>query len=302
MTSEKLRQAVRLIKSGNKQAALPLLKEVVQADPNNENAWLWLYSCVEIIEQKKYCLQQAIRINPSNENARATLLKLDNPIPSLVQSIQPRAIPSSPKSSAQQTIAKNRLLKKSGVGGKGLIIGVLFAIILFGVCGLYIAFSKVSISPDKRYANSVYPAIESLVVWQSGYKDFEVLLQEPVAGGLSRLAMLDLFRQLNRVYRDMYIQIGFTELDDLIAPSTKLVADGYKILDVINIVTPVFEIEAAHTQVVKCIQVRISNMETISSAVSNLSPSLLLQLNDMGDCDTFEAAVAKLVNFVESNK
>jgi tetratricopeptide (TPR) repeat protein len=302
MTSEKLSQAVQLIKSGNKQAALPLLKEVVQADPNNENAWLWLYSCVEIIEQKKYCLQQAIRINPSNENACATLLKLENPIPSLVQSIQPRAIPSSPKSSAQLTIAKKSPIKKSGVGGKDLIIGVLFAIILFGVCGLYIAFSKVSISPDKRYANSVYPAMQPLVAWQSEYENFGTLLYEPTGdGGLSRAFLLTLFMQLT-VTRESYTQMGFTELDDLVAPSIKLATDGYKILDVINVVTPVFEIEAAHNQVVKCIQVRISNMETISSAVSNLSPSLLLQLNDMGDCDTFDAAVAKLVNFVESNK
>lgn len=44
MASEKLNQAVQLIKSGNKIAALPILKEIVQAEPNNGNAWLWLYS------------------------------------------------------------------------------------------------------------------------------------------------------------------------------------------------------------------------------------------------------------------
>jgi len=77
MNSEKLTRAVQLIKDGDKTAALPILKEVVQAEPNNESAWLWLYSCVEKVEQKKYCLQQALKINPNNQNARNALLKLE---------------------------------------------------------------------------------------------------------------------------------------------------------------------------------------------------------------------------------
>lgn len=86
MASEKLSQAVQLIKSGNKVAALPILKEVVQAEPNNENAWLWLYSCVGNVEQKKYCLQQALRINSNNQKASEALYKLENPIPPKIHS------------------------------------------------------------------------------------------------------------------------------------------------------------------------------------------------------------------------
>jgi tetratricopeptide (TPR) repeat protein len=80
VTSEKLLQAVQLIKSGNKAAALSILKEIVQAEPNNENAWLWLYSCIENVEQKKYCLRQAIKINPNNQNAYNALSKLESSI------------------------------------------------------------------------------------------------------------------------------------------------------------------------------------------------------------------------------
>lgn len=45
----------------------------MQTEPNNENAWLWLYSCVENVEQKKYCLQQALKINPNNQGAQKLL-------------------------------------------------------------------------------------------------------------------------------------------------------------------------------------------------------------------------------------
>lgn len=76
METNKLNQAIQHIKSGNKQSALPLLKEIVQSDPRNESAWLWLYACLDSHEQKKYCLQKAIEINPNNQNAKKALEKL----------------------------------------------------------------------------------------------------------------------------------------------------------------------------------------------------------------------------------
>lgn len=76
MASEKLSNAIQLIKAGNRQAALPLLKEIIRTDPYDENAWLWLYACVEKVEEKKYCLQKALEINPNNQPARTQLEKL----------------------------------------------------------------------------------------------------------------------------------------------------------------------------------------------------------------------------------
>jgi hypothetical protein len=122
MSSERLSQAVHLIKSGNKAAALPILKEVVQTEPNNENAWLWLYSCVEDIEQKKYCLRQAIKINPSNQDANNTLFKLETQTPAKSHSIN-REIDHSPLNHRNND--EKRPVKKSQVGISTLLIGVL---------------------------------------------------------------------------------------------------------------------------------------------------------------------------------
>ncbi len=76
MTSQKLTQAIALIKTGDKQTAYPLMKELVQEEPQNEQVWLWMYVCVDRLEQKKYCLQKALEINPENKNARTALDKL----------------------------------------------------------------------------------------------------------------------------------------------------------------------------------------------------------------------------------
>lgn len=79
MVSEKLNAAIAAIKAGNKAVGLQLLSEVVKADPNNETAWLWLSTCVDKIEQKKYCLSKSLSINPSNQNAQRALEQLESP-------------------------------------------------------------------------------------------------------------------------------------------------------------------------------------------------------------------------------
>ena len=82
MSTEQLDRAIQLIKSGDRQAAIPILKEVIRADPRDENAWLWLYSCVEQAEQKKFCLQKALEINPANRHAQDALARLSvAPVP-----------------------------------------------------------------------------------------------------------------------------------------------------------------------------------------------------------------------------
>ena len=76
MNPSKVDQALTLARNGSKQEAIPILKEVLVVEPNNEKAWLCLYYCVERTEQKKYCLREALRINPANQKVRQELDKL----------------------------------------------------------------------------------------------------------------------------------------------------------------------------------------------------------------------------------
>ena len=77
----KLDQAFSLARNGRKQEAIPILKEVLKAEPDNEKAWLCLCFCLDRNEQKKYCLRQALRINPANSKARQALDQLSSSSP-----------------------------------------------------------------------------------------------------------------------------------------------------------------------------------------------------------------------------
>jgi len=71
VSSDKFDDAVQLIKSGNKPAAVPMLKEIVQANPRDEDAWLWLHSCVEQVEGKILPAKKRWKSTPTT-NPRAT--------------------------------------------------------------------------------------------------------------------------------------------------------------------------------------------------------------------------------------
>ena len=130
MTAQNLSYAIQLIKSGNKKEALPVLKKIVQAEPDNEKAWLWLYSCVESVEQKKYCLQKAIKINPNNQKAHNALSKFDVQ-PSTSKQAKPSTgyLPSSKRNNRKiQVSQKNKLNTKAILFGIFGAIAILFFI------------------------------------------------------------------------------------------------------------------------------------------------------------------------------
>jgi len=72
-----LQKAIQLVKSGNKIEGGRILAKLVKAEPDNEQAWLWLSTCVISVEQKRYCLKQALRINPKNEHTKKQLDRLE---------------------------------------------------------------------------------------------------------------------------------------------------------------------------------------------------------------------------------
>lgn len=82
MSSEKLNAAIQQIQSGRKQAAVPVLRELIQENPADDQPWLWLHICMDDLEQKKFCLQRALALNPANTQARLALEVLMEPVES----------------------------------------------------------------------------------------------------------------------------------------------------------------------------------------------------------------------------
>ena len=75
MTANKLQEAITLIKSGDRQTGQQLLTEVLNVDPRNEAAWLWM-SALMAGEKRRLCLEKVLSINPNHVQAREQLAKL----------------------------------------------------------------------------------------------------------------------------------------------------------------------------------------------------------------------------------
>jgi len=76
MGTQQLQQAITFIKTGNKQEGGRLLSQVLEADPTNEKAWLWMVRAVSSDKKRIYCLERVLAINPNNQIAQQTLVKL----------------------------------------------------------------------------------------------------------------------------------------------------------------------------------------------------------------------------------
>ena len=74
--SDKLQEAIKAIKAGNKAAGKRLLIEVLKVDRRNEAAWLWMTNVVDDKDERKKCLQNVLKINPQNEAAKRGLALL----------------------------------------------------------------------------------------------------------------------------------------------------------------------------------------------------------------------------------
>ena len=71
-----LQQAVRDLQAGHTDQARHLLEDVLRDDPRSERAWLWLSGAVGADEERRFCLDQVLSINPRNATARRGLQAL----------------------------------------------------------------------------------------------------------------------------------------------------------------------------------------------------------------------------------
>jgi len=66
---QELKEAILSIKKGNTTQGRHMLVEILQNDPKNEDAWLWMSKCVTDPELKRYCYERVLTINPTNQEA-----------------------------------------------------------------------------------------------------------------------------------------------------------------------------------------------------------------------------------------
>ena len=79
-TEELLLKGIAAAKAKQVGEALALLRQVVELEPDNQMAWLWLAEVVETDEQRIVCVQNVLALNPDNKPAQEGLALLERRI------------------------------------------------------------------------------------------------------------------------------------------------------------------------------------------------------------------------------
>ncbi len=70
---ELLREGIAAAKSGQRERAYDLLRQVVEEDEENVLAWLWLSGVSDSLDDREICLENVLALDPTNEAARKGL-------------------------------------------------------------------------------------------------------------------------------------------------------------------------------------------------------------------------------------
>lgn len=88
-----LEEAIAHVNAGEIELGRAELERVLEQNPKNDRAWVWLSGCVEDPRQRRICLQQALNANPNNQAALDGMQVLEGKLvhssqapPSLVES------------------------------------------------------------------------------------------------------------------------------------------------------------------------------------------------------------------------
>lgn len=73
---ERLFDAIEHLKADRRADARGVLREIIAENSDFEDAWLWMSLAVDTLDQSAVCLDNALRVNPSNARAAAALSAL----------------------------------------------------------------------------------------------------------------------------------------------------------------------------------------------------------------------------------
>jgi hypothetical protein len=82
MDSNRVQEAIQLCKAGKKLEAEQILEPLVQSDPHNILAWMWLVEARPTVAEKLRNLETCARLNPGDETVRRALAAFQARLPS----------------------------------------------------------------------------------------------------------------------------------------------------------------------------------------------------------------------------
>jgi hypothetical protein len=71
--SNLLQQGIGVFRSGKREEARKIFISFIKKNPQSERGWEWLYNASRTPEERIYCLEQILKLNPGNEKAKRLL-------------------------------------------------------------------------------------------------------------------------------------------------------------------------------------------------------------------------------------
>ncbi len=189
---QRLEQAITAAKTGDKARARELLNAILERQPDNATAWLWLSGAVETIDERRKCLERVLAIDPDNVHARRGLQVINTRFPQAASSstgeapvemiptaeIPPSTTEDLPKIAAPQVNKNNRL------------ITLMFIVTVLGVltlCAGLFASGRLRLVASQKQVTPVIPTIAVSGHWKIMPLGLEITSnstdQEPTEAG-----------------------------------------------------------------------------------------------------------------------
>lgn len=73
---DRLLDAIELVKEDRREEAQQVLRGLIAEDGDFEDAWLWMSVAVDSLDQSSVCLDNVLRVNPSNFHAAGALYRI----------------------------------------------------------------------------------------------------------------------------------------------------------------------------------------------------------------------------------
>ncbi len=169
MFENELETAIAHIKLGDKNRAFYILSYITTNDPQNENAWLWLATCVDSHEEKLDCLGKVLQINPNNQKAKEYFYKLGGKNQNIDPSYSQLLV--LPSRTAVNNQSDNQI-QTTSILDRNYFWIIAISIVLFIGFLFFLLFSMLSRQSAASSANQVAPAalpgsIKGTVSWET---------------------------------------------------------------------------------------------------------------------------------------
>jgi hypothetical protein len=176
MAQEKMyKAALEAIDQGQTARARDLFTRLLRADSSKAEYWLWMSTLVDTDQERIYCLESALRVDPDNEAAKRGLIILGarqaddevKPVPTIrrhwEKALQDVVEP--PKSFLRRIWANRIFRLATGMGAILLVVAVILLVVSQPRSEPeQVVIYKVSPFPTKTYTPSITPTITRTMV------------------------------------------------------------------------------------------------------------------------------------------